>query len=282
MTTGLRGRGRQVAAIAAVIVAVVLFYWPTLRWMVNSWLSSDYYSHGFLVPCISAFFIWTKREQLKNRVPALAGYIVLIAALALYLCGLLLEIRVLGALSLVVLIMGVVLTIWGIMAAKALAFPLLFLLFMVPFGFIQDLAANLQYTSVQWASWVDKTLGLPITTSGTEIHIKDMTFTVGIVCSGINTLEALLALAAVYAYILKGAMPKRLGLFVLAFPIAIGANILRIASIIVVAFFTNVEIAAGWYHDLSSPLFFFFAFMILILIGRVMRLRINYEVLCSK
>ena len=274
---------RKIAVIVGVVVFLVLFYWPVIRWMVNSWLSSDYYSHGFLVPLISAFFIWIKRSHLKNREPSSLGYLFFVAALILYLVGFfLLENQTLGTVSLVIMIYGFVLAIWGIRAVKTLAFPLLFLLFMVPFGFIQTLALNLQYTSVQWAAWVDKTLGLPITTHGTEISVKDATFTVGIVCSGINTLEALLALAAVYVYILKGSYAKRLSLFALAIPIAIVANILRIASIIVVAYFANVEIAAGWYHDISSPLFFFLAFMLLVLIGWILKFKINYELVGGK
>jgi exosortase len=264
-------------AIIVIVVAVLgLIYWPALRWMVNSWLSSDYYSHGFLVPVVAAFFIWTKREYFHQREPSFIGILWLIAGAALYISGYIFQIRLMGALSLIFVLVGLVFSIWGIKLARALAFPLVFLLFMVPFQFIQDLATYLQYLSVHWAAWVTKVVGLPIQTAGAEIYLGKITFTVGIVCSGINTLIALMALVAVYAYILKGAAYRRTGLFILAFPIAIGANILRIASIITVAYFVDVDTATGWYHDLSSPLFFFLAFGVLVLIGRAMKLKINY------
>jgi exosortase len=267
----------KTAAIVVAVAALGYIYWPFLRWMVNSWLSSDYYSHGFLVPLVSAFFIWSKRDQLKDRKPSFIGIFWLVAGALLYVFSLLWQIRYIGALSLLSTLVGLVFLIWGTRAARVIVFPLVFLLFMIPFSFIQDLAFSLQFISVHWAAWITGAVGLPIQTTGTEIYMGNIVFTVGIVCSGINTLVALMALAAVYTYILKGNTYSRTGLFILAFPIAIGANILRIASIIIIAYYFDVETATGWYHDLSSPLFFFIAFMVLVLIGWALRFKINYE-----
>jgi exosortase len=278
-----RSTGWKITVAVVIAVVLGLIYWPALRWMVNSWLSSDYYSHGFLVPLVSAFFIWTKREYFKIKEPSFIGLFWLIPGAALYILCFVWQISYLGILSLLCVITGLVFYIWGIRTARALVFPLVFLLFMVPFRFIQDLAYDLQYLSVHWAAFLADVAGLPIVTSGTEIHLGgSITFTVGIVCSGINTLVALMALAAVYAFILKGAVYQRTGLFILAFPLAIGANVLRITSIILVAYYYNVEAATGWYHDLSSPLFFFIAFLVLVLIGRLLRFKINYDVMGKK
>ena len=187
------------------------------------------------------------------------------------------EIRVLGIFSLLLVLVSVIFLIWGYQAVKAIKFPLIFLIFMVPLWFIQDIAFNLQYLSVQWAAWITQIIGLPIVTSGDEIHLGNIVFTVGIVCSGINTLVALLALLAVYTYLLKGAFFKRFGLFVFAIPVAIIANVLRITSIIIIAYLVDVNTATGWYHDISSPLFFFIAFIILILFGQLLKLKLNFD-----
>ncbi len=200
---------------------------------------------------------------------------------ALYVAGLLWEIRVLGALSLVTVLAGLVFSVFGTRAARALAFPIAFLLFMIPFPFITDLAFRLQQVSVRWSSRLLEVAGLPVTSSGAEILLGNTTFTVGVVCSGINTLVALLALAAVYVHVLKGNAYHRIGIFLLAFPLAIGGNILRITSIIMVAHFASVQTATGWYHDISSPVFFLLEFVILILIARGMKSRINYDIFGS-
>jgi exosortase len=273
----------RIVAIVVIAAAICMFiYWPALRWMFNSWASSDYYSHGFLVPLVSGFFIWTKRRELENREPSMIGVIWIIAGAILYIVSLLWQIRFLGILSLISVIVGLVFSIWGLRTARALLFPLGFLLFMVPFWFIQDLAYNLQVISVQWSSYFAGVVGLPIKYSGANVYMGNITFTIGIVCSGINTLVALLALAAVYSYALTGPISKRVGLFVLAFPIAIAANVLRIFSILLVSYFVNVGVGTGWYHDISSPLFFLAAFLGLVLIGRALKLRLNYQVLSKQ
>jgi len=270
---------KKSAFILIVSVALlVIIYWPTLRWLVNAWISNDYYSHGFLVPLVSGFFIWTKREYLKTREPSAIGIILLVLGALLYISGFFWQIRVLGGLSLLVVITGLVFSIYGVRVARKMLFPLVFLLFMIPAPLVQEVAYRLQEISVVSSSWLLEVLGLPITSLGPEIYLKGVTFTIGLPCSGINTLVALLALSAVYVYVLTGSNIKRVSLFILSFPIAILANILRITTIIMVAYFANVEAAVGWYHDLSSPLFFAISFLVLILIARILKCRINYDI----
>jgi exosortase len=270
---------KKSALILIITVALLgLIYWPTLRWLVNAWISNDYYSHGFLVPLVSGFFVWTKRKYLKTREPSVIGIILLVIGALIYIAGFVWQIRVLGGLSLLVVLTGLVFFIYGVKVAGKLVFPLVFLVFMIPAPFIQDVAYRLQEISVVSSSWLLETLGLPITSNGPEILLKTTTFTIGLPCSGINTLVALLALSAVYAYILTGSTIKRAVIFILAFPIAILANILRISTIIMVAYFASVETAVGWYHDISSPLFFAISFLILVLIGRLFKCRLNYNI----
>jgi exosortase len=270
---------KSVLYLTIVVLALGLVYSPTLRWLVNSWLSSDYYSHGFLVPLVSAAIVWTKCEQLKIREPSLFGIFWIVPAIVLYALCMLLEVRVLGAFSLLSVIIGLIWLFFGPTAIRTVAFALVFLLFLIPFPFVPDLAYRLQEVSVFSSSHLLEIFGLPITSIGAEIYLQTNVFTVGIPCSGINSLIALLALSAVYAYILRGPLGKRIGLFILAFPIAIIANILRIVSIIMVAYFHDVQTAAGWYHDISSPLSFLISFLVLILIGWIMRLKIDYGLL---
>jgi exosortase len=270
---------RNIILPLVIFLALGFLYWPTLRWLVNSWLSSDYYSHGFLVPVVSAIIVWTKRRSQRAQELSLSGIFWILLAAVLYALNIILEIRVLGVFSLLILIFGLVWLVWGTRTVKALAFPLIFLLFLVPFPFIPDLAFRLQEVSVFSSSHFLEILGLPITSSGMEIYLQTTVFTVGIPCSGINSLVALLALSAVYSYALKGPFSRRAGLFILAFPIAIFANVLRIVSIILVAYFVNIQTAAGWYHDLSSPLFFLLSFLIIILVGWMMKCKINYRLL---
>jgi len=232
---------QKVFLIALFIIAsLVLFFWPIFRWLWNSWLYNDYYSHGFLVPIIAAVLIWTKRDYLKKREPSVYGTLLLTLGAVIYVIGYTLDMRVLGGVSLIIVIAAIFLSIFGLKATRSISFPLVFLVFMIPLPFIQELGYRLQTISIDSSSWLLDVLGLPISTSGAEIHLEDASFTIGLACSGTNTLIALLALMAVYVYVLRGPLYKRGILYILAAPIAIFANTLRIVSIIMVAHYYDV------------------------------------------
>jgi len=267
---------RRTILIALVGIAVIaLVYWPTFRWLVQSWLSNPYYSHGFLVPLISGFIVWTKRSELKASEPSIIGAFVLTLGAFVYILGFVWAMRFLPAFSLLIVLGGLSLLFFGTRATRAIIFPLSFLIFMIPLPFIQELGFSLQTISVHSSAWLVRVFGLPVTTVGPEIHLGDIVFTIGLPCSGINTLIALLALAAVYGYLLLGPVYKRAILFIIAFPLAIGANTLRIASLILIAKYHGVEAVSGFYHDISSPLFFVIAFLFLILLGRILGCRLR-------
>jgi exosortase len=275
-------RTRFITIIVIILLICFFLYWPTLRWLVNSWLSSNYYSHGFLVPFVSAFFVWIKRKQLRLEKSIPVAIPVFILGLALYISSMVWDIRFFGALSLLAILTASVFYFFGRHGARTLIFPLCFLLFMIPFPFVSDLTVKLQQIAITGSSHLLAFFGLPITTSGAEIYLGQSPFTIGIACSGIDTFVALLALATIYAYILYGNFYKRAGLFVLAIPIAIISNTLRIVSIILVAYYVNITTATTWYHDIASPIFFFIAFGILLIIGWLMRLKIDYASLGMK
>ena len=84
---------------------------------------------------------------------------------------------------------------------------------------------------------------------------------VGLPCSGMNTLIALLALVAIFVYLLRGSFYKKVIVFMLAFPLAILANVFRISSLLLVANHLGAEAAEGFFHGFSSLLFFLLAFL---------------------
>jgi len=270
---------KTIAIPSAIVVFLAFFYWPTFRWLVHSWLSNPYYSHGFLIPLVSGFFVWTKRGELKRGEPSIIGAYAVALGAFVYILGFVWGIRFLSAFSLLIVLGGLVLLLYGAKAARSMVFPLCFLIFMIPLPFIQEMGFHLQSISTDSSAWLLEVVGLSVTTVGPEIHVGDIVFTVGLPCSGINTLIALLALAAVYAYLLMGPLYKRAILFVIAFPIAILANIFRIAAVILVANNHGTDVAMGFFHDLSSVLFFLLAFLCLVLLGRLLRCRLRVLVL---
>ena len=80
-------------------------------------------------------------------------------------------------------------------------------------------------------------------------------------------------LVAVFAYVVEGSWPRKLLLALMAVPIAILGNVLRVSSLLWVADRWGVEAGFTYYHDYSGIVFFLFAFACLILFARLLGCR---------
>jgi exosortase len=174
----------------------------------------------------------------------------------------------------IVALTGLVLYLCGWKILRALAFPLAFLLFMVPLPAIilntitfplQLLAAKLSTASLQL-------IGLPVFREGNIIFLPHTTLEIVEACSGIRSLVSLLALAVVFAYMTQRHTGKRWTLAVSAVPIALVANAFRIWGTGVLAFFYGTQVAEGFYHTFAGWLVFVVAFVLLLSEGCLLSL----------
>jgi exosortase len=174
--------------------------------------------------------------------------------------------------SLVVLLAGLVLYRSGWRYLKGMAFPIVFLLFMIPWPAIilnaltlplQLLAARLSTSSLQL-------MNLPVYREGNVIFLPHATLEVVEACSGIRSLVSLLALAVVFAYMTQRHVWKIAVLVVSATPIAIIANAFRIWGTGVLAHVYGPQAAEGFYHTFAGWLVFVIAFVLLTVEGAVM------------
>lgn len=257
---------------ALVIAFLATLYSPTFIWLVRSWLSNPYYGHGFLIPLVSGFFVWRNRGQLKRAKPSHAGVMVLILGLSVYVAGFALRMHFLLALSLLIVLTGLSLYFFSGKATRSLMFPVWFLIFMIPLPFLNEIDYRLQSFSARVSAAIVKAIGIPVSVTGAEISLENSSFVIGLPCSGMNTLISLLALAAVFGYVLTGPLYKKGILFMLALPIAILANAFRIVLLLLVADHFGTEAATGFFHGFSSLLLFLVAFLLLVLLSRLLRL----------
>jgi exosortase len=84
-------------------------------------------------------------------------------------------------------------------------------------------------------------------------------------------LLSLLALGTVYAYFTEPVLWKRWVLVIAAVPVAIAANVFRVAGTGILAQYFGDEAAQGFYHEFSGWLVFVVAFVLLLGIGTVLR-----------
>jgi len=273
-----------------------LLYFRTFIWLINSWLTDPYYSHGFLIPIICGFIAWrniretkTKKgreQQLKPETDPepehfkfKPGIYIFAFGLTLYVIGFIKIFPFLSALSFLFTASGLILYFYGKPLMRSFLFPISFFIFAIPlpFTFLEKVAYSLQSLSAYYPALFIEMLGIPVTRVGAEIRLGDASFIIGLPCSGMNSLISLLALAAIFIYILRCSLYKKIALLCITIPIAILANTLRVTSLLLIAHAYGAETADGFFHTFFSPLLFIIAFIFLILISVIIRCKVRMK-----
>ena len=124
-------RGRLTAAFA-VTLGFAILYWQVLVKLVLDWYHDDNYSHGFLIVPIAAYFAWERRARLKAAAqnPSVLGLVVVLGSIAVLLAGILGSELFLTRLSIVGVVAGAVLFMFGTPEWKPIATGYLGLLLM--------------------------------------------------------------------------------------------------------------------------------------------------------
>jgi exosortase len=114
-------------------------------------------------------------------------------------------------------------------------------------------------------------LGLRAVIEGTTIHVPGYTFSVVAACSGLKSVIAMTALAALYAYLVDASWWKRLVIFAGAIPVALVANGVRVMVALVLGQALGPGAAEGYTHSFSGTLVFILAFLGLAALGGILR-----------
>jgi exosortase D (VPLPA-CTERM-specific) len=255
-------------------LALTGLYWRVAPRLVHQWASDDDYTHGFLILPLTLYFVWNDQERLA-RVPVRASWLgagLLVLGLVMLVVGTVGAELFLQRSSFVVVVAGLVWMLLGWEWLRALAFPIAFLLFMVPLPAIvmNAVAFPLQLFAAQTATFCLQTVGIPVLREGNVIALADTTLEVAEACSGIRSLQALLALGAVYGYFTQRSTWKRWALFLVSVPIAIAANALRVSGTGFLAHYFGSEVAQGFYHSFAGWIVFVVAFLMLLGCGGVL------------
>jgi len=256
--------------------SVLVLYAPVLAGMAAEWWGNEAASHGFLIPLIAGFLAWRRRRE----VAAVArvwppGLGVAALGLLLYPAGVFAGVEFVPQVSFVVALSGLMLYALGPAAGGLLAFPYAFLWFMIPWPdtLVEFVSFPMQLFSARFAAMLTGLAGILVSRDGVDIHLSRYTFSVGVPCSGMKSLVALLALSALVAYVLNGPRWKRWALFAAGLPLALLANVLRIVCILVIATIWGAKVAEGFFHGFSGIVVFLFATLGLVATGRALGLR---------
>ena len=238
--------------------------------------ADSYYSHGLIIPFVSLFFVWQLRDKIAvaEVKSSNIGLAIIIFALMLHISGTLLYVFSISGFSLWFLIIGIILFLFGAEITRIAWFPLAFLGFMfpLPMAIIGTIAFPLKIFSAKAGVWIVSMLGVAVHGEGFNIFIPAGHLLVGNPCSGLRSLIAFMALGAIFAYITPVNIWKKLFLFVLAIPIALISNIIRVPVLILASEFGGLKSAAPGtlVHTGSGLLVFVVGIILLFFMARVL------------
>ncbi len=271
----LKAHKTDILKIGILAILVLVLYSPTFQMFWYDWSHDDNYSHGFLVPFIVGYLVWTKRDTLRTLTPrpSLWGLPVLAAGLLIYIVGTIGAEWFVRRSSLIIVLAGLILYLYGAAYFKTLLFPLVFLIFMVPLPAIiyKAVAFKLQLFVSIISAWLIKLIGIPVFLNGNIIEVSTGPLAVEEACSGMRSIMALLALSALFGYIMYNHSKWRQWLMVAAaLPIAVLTNIIRVTSTAVLAHFFGRQMAEGVLHESFGGLVFLIALAFLFLLSKLL------------
>jgi exosortase len=269
-----RDRGRYVWP-AVLLILVALLYGSVLKALFLQWWNDPDYGHGFFVPLFSAYIIWRERARLwaVKSAPSNFGFVVMLGGVCLLILGSLGAELFTSRTSLLFLLAGMILFLSGWDALRALAFPLGFLILMIPIPAIifNKITFPLQLLASRLASSFLETIGVPVLRDGNVLMLSNYSLEVVEACSGIRSLMSLVALAVAYSYLVEPRLWVRCSLVILMVPIAIFTNAIRITGAGVLAHRFGSAAAEGFLHEFSGWLIFLAALLLMFLCHRILK-----------
>ena len=256
------------AALVALASFAVLFA-DVARTLVSDWSTDDNFSHGFLVAPLAVYFAWERRRAYQRATPGSSwlGLLVVLGSLALLTIGRLGAEFFLTRIALIATIAGAILFVGGWARLRVMAFPVAFLILMVPIPqlIFNQIAFPLQLLASDVGASGLKAIGVPVLREGNVMMLAHTTLEVAEACSGIRSLVSLLTLGVVYGYFMDSRSWVRWALTLATVPIAVLTNGVRVAGTGVAAHYYGAEAAEGFMHSFSGWLVFVAAFALLVL-----------------
>ena len=269
----MKNRSTMTAVILA--AAVLWVYRGTLSSLVHQWGSDDNYSHGFFVVPLALYFAWERRDAIRRAPirPGIGGAFLLVFSLAIWVAGLLGAELFLTRVSIVGIIAGLVWFVWGRAHLRLLAFPIAFLLLMIPLPAIifNQIAFPLQLLASRVGETAIAAAGIPVLREGNVLQLPSRTLEVAEACSGIRSLVSLVMLAIVLGYFTERRTTGRVLIACAAVPIAIVANAIRVAGTGIASEWISPAASEGFFHTFSGWLMFVVAFFALMGVQRAIR-----------
>jgi len=194
------------------------------------------------------------------------GLVLIAIGLSMFIFAWRKEYLSISTMSLIPLLFGMVYYLYGRSMVKALSFPIIYLILLVPppIGIIDSITLPMRYGISLATGAFLRLAHYPITREGLLFSFSGHQIYMGTPCSGFRSLITMMSLGLIYAYMSKGSRRKKLFLVLSVIPIALLGNFIRVTGVCVSTYHFGPSFAQK-FHDYSG--FIIFIALILALAG---------------
>lgn len=251
---------------------------PSYWGLSNTIWASDAQGHGPIILAVGMWLLWGKGPALMAlpRRPALvAAALCMAVGMAAYVLGRSQTIWSLEISAQIAVLMALLLAFFGPRALRICAFPLFFLVFMIPWpgewvdavtqplkSAVSAVAANLLYAA-----------GYPVGRSGVILTVGPYQLLVADACAGLNSLFTLEALGLLYMNLMRyQSLARNVVLALLIVPISFAANVVRVVVLVLVTYHFGDAAGQGFVHGFAGLVLFIVALLFILAVDRVVGL----------
>jgi exosortase len=279
-----------VLRVATVIAVLLAFYSKDFAIIFADAIQSEATNYVFAIPPILAYLVYRKGKMLRAAItieplaqtlgarflPTVSGSLLCASAIVFYWYSAYtfttLQYHVL---TLPFFAAGLILVLFNPQTLRQAAFPIAFLLFLVPLpsGFLYSLGSNLSTIGSSAANAVMNAIGIKSTIISeygtptiliTRAEGSLVGFTLDTACSGIYSLVGFLIFAFLTAFIVRDKTWKKATIFLVGLPLIYSLNIVRIVIILLIGYQFGQQLALQAFHLLGG--------VVLIVVGTLLLL----------
>jgi exosortase B len=223
---------------------------------------SDEQGHGPIIGAVSLWLMWRRRQEVIDapyRPSNIGGGLLFVLALLLFALGRSQQILQAEVLGIIAAGSALLLLLRGVQGLRAVAFPMFFLIFLVPLPGVLVQAMTIPLKTA--VSYVAEALmyrgGYPIGRTGVILTVGPYQLLVADACAGLNSMFTLEALGLLYTNLLGYTSKLRnVLLAILVVPIAFVANVIRVIVLILVTYHFGDEAGQGFVHTFAGMVLF--------------------------
>nr|WP_275116268.1 VPLPA-CTERM-specific exosortase XrtD [Aliiroseovarius subalbicans] len=254
------------------VAGSVPIFWIGFVSLADAWTTAEY-SHGPLIPLISLYLFLRElrhaplpRPDIRDRWPGVA---VIALGLVIAILGNLTRIPDIVTYAMIIWVAGVVLTVFGWKRGRRHQLPVVHLVFMLPLpNFLYwKLSILLQWISSVLGVWFVQLAGVSVFLEGNVIDLGVYKLQVAEACSGLRYLFPILSFSYLFAILYRGPLWHKLVLLVLAAPLTVFMNSVRIGIIGILVDRYGIEQAEGFLHFFEGWVIFLACITILFVVA---------------